>query len=54
MTMTPDQLRAFADRCEERATQGLMISPAAVATVVEALRLLAVSRETKPATKRKP
>jgi hypothetical protein len=54
MTPTsPDQLRAFADRCEERATQGLMISPAAVATVVEALRLLAVGRETKPA-KRKP
>jgi hypothetical protein len=54
MTPTaPDQIRAFADRCEERATQGLMISPAAVATVVEALRLLAASREPK-AKRRKP
>jgi hypothetical protein len=42
--MTADQIRAFADRCAERDKEGLMIGPASVATVVEALRLLAEDR----------
>jgi hypothetical protein len=49
---TPDEIRAFADRCEERAAKGLMIGPAAVAVVVEALRLLAASREPKLAKRK--